>query len=229
MARRMRLVALLALTVPASAAGFTANIAPADKTLYLRVGDGAISRRTYCETVPAAVFFGCEWRPGWEFHSASAGSRATVSTTVPAALVGSGNAIAMSADSTDRTSHYDGFDFCNEGELYVGGFYRAPSGGGAPSTVALMVDAPPVLTNGSTGTIPISEITWSARGNASGGGDEAGPQPIPAGTFVGGIQAIASFPANVWQESCHRFFYRNSTIPPAGTYRATVRYTMTVP
>jgi len=77
---------------------------------------------------------------------------------------------------------------------------------------------PPVLTNAAGDTIPISEIFWTSNEAA-----------LPGRSLASGNQIIAQFPANVWQESCQRFFYRNTTVPAPGTYRATVVYTLSTP
>lgn len=203
---------VIALALPCLAEAFTANIAPGDRSLYLRVGDGRFTSEPFCRpgTTPPCA--------NWEFRDAylKDGGFATVGATVPADALGNGTPIWMTADATDRRSHYDDRILCEPGELYVGGFYRRP--GNAAFVAELAIQAPPVLSNGAGATLPISEIFWVSS--------EA---TLPGRTLAGGSQIIARFPANIWQESCQRFYYRNASVPAAGTYQATVTYTLTAP
>jgi len=120
------------------------------------------------------------------------------------------------------TSDYDGFTFCNAGQVYVGAFFRLNST--ATQNATLSVTAPTSLTNATGDTIPMSQILWTSSGIG-----DTGAQPIPAGTFTGGTQTLATLLRNTWNESCHSFFYRNDAIVAAGTYNARVTYTLATP
>ena len=52
---------------------------------------------------------------------------------------------------------------------------------------------------------------------------------IPAGTFNGGTQTLATVPANRYIENCHTFIYANSAVRAAGTYNGRVTYTLSSP
>lgn len=211
--RCVLLVAVVSLAASASpACAFTVTISTGTRTIYLQVGVGSFS--------------------GTLQGGGSPGTNTTrniVSVTVPAPQVGSGVAQTMTTNSTASNSFWDNFAFCNPpGELYVGGFYRRPNTqSGASATLTASV--PANLSNGSGGTIPFSQISWISRGNASGGGDESGAQPFPAGTFSSGSQVIGTIARNQWAESCMIFSYANSAVVPAGTYTGTVVYTLTAP
>ncbi|WP_157981360.1 hypothetical protein [Cognatilysobacter tabacisoli] len=201
---------VIALALAAGWAGcahaFTVDITPRNpRTLYLRVGDGAFSGGN----------FDSGGQPG------TLGTVNTVSVTVPAGQIGSGTALAMSGNASQLISNYDGFAFCAAGQIYVGGFYRRNGQGGSAS---LTVAAPSALTSGSNDPIPFSQISWTSSGIG-----DTGAQPIPGGTFTGGAQALATFPANSWRESCLSFRYANTLVRPAGVYRGTVTYTLTAP
>jgi hypothetical protein len=147
----------------------------------------------------------------------------TVSVTVPVTAVGNGISQQMRSDAVQTTSEYDGYEFCNlPYEVYVGGYYRHPSNGNGGGNALLSVSAPASLINSTGQTIPFSEISWASTGNR-----DTGPEPIPAGSFNGGLNV--SFPANTWQESCHSFSYANSGFVAAGTYTGRVVYTLSSP
>jgi hypothetical protein len=185
---------------------YTVNIAAGTKSAYLRVGDGSM----------AGGFFNAGGTP------AANTTVNLVSVTVPAATVGNGVDQAMTG--TGRlTSDFDGFAFCTAGQIYVGGFFRLPNT--ANQSATLSATAPTSLTNAAGDTIPITQIRWTSSGN----GDGAAVQPVPAGTFTGGAQVLASFIRNSWRESCHSFFYNNDAIVAAGTYNARVTYTLATP
>lgn len=211
--RRASLVITVNLAVFAPLAhAFTVSISTGTRTIYLQVGLGS--------------FLGTLQGGGSPVSNLTTN---VVSVTVPAPQVGSGTAQTMTTNSTAANSFWDNFAFCNPpGELYVGGFYRRPntqSGDGATLRAAV----PATLSNGSGGTIPFSQISWTSRGNASGGGDEPGPQPFAAGTFSPGSQVIGTIARNQWAESCLIFSYANAAVVPAGTYTGTVVYTLTAP
>jgi hypothetical protein len=185
---------------------FTANIGSGTKAIYLQVGNGSFT--------------------GTYAGGGTPGTNATinvVSVAVPAAQVGSGTAQAMTSDSTQATSFYSGFAFCNPpAQVYIGGFFRHPGNGGT-STLSVTTSAAN-LVNATGDTIPFSQISWASAGNG-----DVGAEPIPAGTFTGGTQTLATFSANVWVESCHSFTYANAASVPSGTYKGRATYTMSAP
>ncbi|MEN8204714.1 MAG: hypothetical protein ABFS24_01765 [Pseudomonadota bacterium] len=82
-------------------------------------------------------------------------------------------------------------------------------------TNPLAIDDP-----GSTGTIPFSQISWTARD-----GD------IPSGTFTGSIdQPIVDFPGSPHNlDDILTFRYANTLALEAGTYKGRATYTFAVP
>ncbi|MEI2454528.1 hypothetical protein [Lysobacter firmicutimachus] len=201
---RWALLPLAALWLGAAQA-FVVTISPGTRAVYLRIGNG--------------VFTGT-YRGGGT--PGSGGTLNKVSVTVPAAALGNGTDQPMTSDATQTTSHYDGYTFCNvPDEVYIGGFYRRPTTTGSAS---LTVSSPAGLSNGNGDSIAFSQIAWASSGNG-----DTGTQPIPAGSFNGGVQSLASFPANSWRESCHRFRYANDAVVAAGTYTGRVVYTLSAP
>jgi len=197
---------VLAFAQPARA--FTVNITAANpKAIYLQVGVG--------------TFTGGNYNAG-----GTPGNNATVNTVsvaVPAASVGNGVAQAMTTNSAQAISFYDGFTFCNlPSQVYIGGFYRNTTNTGAATVTAT---SPANLINGAGDTIPFTQISWTSSGN----GDGAAAQPFPAGAFVGGVQTIGTISRNQWAESCHTFSYANTSVRPAGTYTGRVTYTLSSP
>ena len=203
-----RLVGVGLLLAAAPVCAFTVNISTGTRTLYLQVGTGSFT--------------------GTLQGGGSPGINATVnvvSVNVPAAQVGTGAPQAMTTNSTAANSFWDNFTFCSPpAQLYVGGFYRrANSASGAGATLTATV--PVSLSNGSGGTIPFSQISWTSSGIG-----DTGAQPFPAGTFVSGsTQTIGTIARNQWAESCLTFSYANAAIVPAGTYTGTVVYTLSAP
>lgn len=191
------------------AGAYVVNINQGTNAVYLRVGDGVMSGGSYSG--------------GGTPQSGGAVSR--VSVTVPQAALGNGTPQVMSANGR-LTSDWDGYLFCNAGQLYVGGFYRRNNNGNANAT--LTVTAPAFLVNAGGDTIPISQISWTSSGN----GDGTATQPVPSGSFQagGGSQTLANnFYRNTWRESCLSFRYANSQLVAGGTYTARVTYTLTAP
>jgi hypothetical protein len=190
---------------PASVAfAFTATITPGTRAIYLQVGNGSFT--------------------GLYNSGGTPGNNTTVnlvSVTVPAAQVGNGVAQAMTTNSTATASFLDGFAFCTvPAQVYIGGFFRLP---GATGTAGLTVNTPSTLTT--TGdSIPFTKISWTSSGNG-----DTGVQPIPAGSFTGGTQMLASFPVNTWRESCHAFSYLNDQVVGSGTYVGRATYTLSAP
>jgi hypothetical protein len=202
---RVALTALLAAAC-APAAAYVVSINPGPRSAFLRVGDGG-----------AGTYLGNDGQPG---ESAVVNR---VSVTVPAAALGTGPR-AMTANTTQGSSSYDSYAFCEANEVYVGGFVRGGKGG---ADGVLAVDAPASLTASDGQTIPLSQISWTSTGNGDGGA----AQPVPAGAFdaAAGPQTLATFDRNTWRESCLRFSYANGQVVGAGTYEARVTYTLSVP
>jgi len=206
----LRWLPLLALVLPGMANAFTVDISPGSRAVYLRVGDGDFSRRSY--------------QSNGSPIDGTSGTRNVVTAVVAPASVGNGIAQVFSANSR-LTSDWDDFGFCSAGETYIGGFSRGGTGA-SDATLQAVVTAP--LSNG-TVTIPFSKISWTARGNASGGGSETAPQPVPSGAFNNGVTTLAAFPVNSWRESCHTFRYANDTVVASGDYLGTITYTLSAP
>jgi hypothetical protein len=197
--------ALAGLLAVGSAQAYVVNITAGTKAVYLRVGDGTMT--------------------GGNYNSGGTpGTNSTVNVVTVSVPFGSvGNGVDQAMTSTARlTSDWDGFAFCNANQVYIGGFYRRTGTGTDNAT--LTVVAPATLNNG-VRTIPMSQISWTVSGNSDTGG-----QPIPAGTFTGGSQLLANnFQNNTWRETCMSFTYANDSLVAAGTYNATVTYTLTAP
>lgn len=194
---------LLALNAQA----FTVNIAAGSpRVIYLQIGVGSFTGFYNAGGTPAA--------------NATVN---TVSVTVPAAVVGSGTAQAMTANTGATNSFYDNFTFCTAGQLYVGGFYRITNNAaGAGATLTASSSTP--LTSAAGDTIPFTQIRWTSSGIG-----DTGAQPFPAGTFTGGTQTIGTINRNQWAESCQTFSYINAALVPAGTFTGSVTYTLTAP
>lgn len=201
-----RWLPLLAFAWPGVAAAFTVNINPGSRAVYLRVGDGGFTQRSYSD--------------GGSPLSGTTGARNLIAGTVPAAAVGSGTAQPLTGTSR-LTSDWDRFAFCNSGQTYVGGFFRGNNNAGT-ATLTAEVTAP--LSNGAE-SIPFSKIRWTASGNLDG----TAAQPIPSNNFGDVSKVLASFPVNTWRESCHSFSYANDVVVAAGTYQGTVTYTLAAP
>lgn len=193
------------LCLASSARAYTVTINTGTKAAYLRIGDGTMTGGFYnAGGTPAANT-----------------TVNLVSVTVPAASVG--NATAQTMTGSGRlTSDWDGFAFCNTGQVYIAAFFRLPTT--ATQNATLRVNTPTTLTTTAGDTIPISQISWTSSGNG-----DTGAQPFPAGTFAGGTQTLATLLRNTWAESCHTFSYANSAIVAAGTYNARATYTLATP
>lgn len=198
-------LAILVLTGIGNASAYTINIGTGPKAAYLRVGDGSITGGNYnAGGTPAANT-----------------TVNLVSVNVPATVVG--NTVNQAMTGNGRlTSDYDGFTFCNAGQIYISAFFRLPNT--ANQSATLRVTTPTTLTSAGGDSIPISQISWTSSGNG-----DAGAQPIPAGTFAGGTQTLATLLRNQWNESCHTFSYGNDAIVAAGTYNARATYTLSTP
>lgn len=206
--RRKLIGAALFVVLSGTASAYTVTLTAASpQAVYLQVGVGAFTN-TY-------------------LNGGQPGNNATVnkvSATVSSGVLGNGTAQTMTTDSTATQSYWDNYTFCSvPGQVYIGGFYRTT---GATTTAALVTaTVPTALTDAAGDTIPFSKIRWASSGNG-----DTGAQPFPAGTFVnGGVQNVGSMSSNTWNESCWAFSYLNNSIPPAGTFTGTVRYTLSSP
>jgi hypothetical protein len=158
------------------------------------------------------------------------GNNATINlmqVSVPAAQVGNGTALAMASNSTQSISlQGDGYQTCPTpaSQLMVGASYRRSNASNGPASATLSVTSPSTLVTTAGDSIPISEISWTVAAPGSGV-----PNVIPAGTFNGSMQFLATVPANTYIENCHSFEYANSAMRAAGTYNGRVTYTLSSP
>ena len=150
-----------------------------------------------------------------------------VSANLTAAQLLSGAPQAMTSNSTQSNSLYgDGYTTCPtpSTQVIIGASYRRSNAGNGPASATLRVTSPASLTNAAGDTIPFSQISWTVSAPGSGN-----PNVIPAGTFNGATQTLATIPANTYIENCHTFSYANSAIRAAGTYNGRVTYTLSSP
>ena len=206
--RAMPALLAAAMLLPhASTSAFTVNIAPGARVVFLAVGNGS--------------FTGTLQGGGTPLNNATIN---TVSVTVPANAIGTGAAQPMNTNSTQATSFWDNFTFCSPAtrQVYIGGYFRRPgAGGNATLSVSTPVGG---LVNVGGDTIPFSQISWASTGIG-----DVGVQVIPAGTFTGGTQALATLNGNTYNESCHTFSYANAAVVAAGTYTGRATYTISAP
>lgn len=204
------LLLLASALFPASVGAYTFEINGGSRAVYLRVGSGGPTGGNYP-------------RDGRPINDSTVN---TVTVTVPAAAVGLGADYDMTGNGNTR-SQLDGFAFCDQGEIYIGAFFRHPSngnGGGGPNNTATVIATyPPNLTSGAD-TIPMSQVSWTSSGNG-----DTGAQPFASGSFTGSGQTVASLVRNLWSESCYQFRYGNDLLVNAGSYTNTVTYTITAP
>lgn len=201
-------LALSCLGGLSSAHAWSLSIVAGDRRLFLHVGNGAVSGAS--GTLNAA--------PG------TSGAINLVQVTVPMAQMGTGTDLPMTSNSTQSVSLYgDGNTSCaNPGsQVMIGAGFRRNSGA---TSATLTVNSPSALTNASGDTIPFSEISWTV----SAAGSNA-PNVIPAGTFNGGTQTLATVPGNTYIENCHSYVYGNNAVRAAGTYNGRVTYTLSSP
>lgn len=203
------LLLLAALLACQGAAAYQANISADSRALYLRVGTGSMN------------FEGFSYNQG--ARPINNTTVQTVSVNVPAAQVGNGTDLQMTGNG-DLVSHLDNFLFCNPGQIYIGAFFRRPTGGGGNNNARVTANYAPNLTNGSGDTIPMTQIRWTSSGNGDTGG-----QPFASGSFTGSGQQVAAFGRNQWNESCLTFFYGNDQVVAAGSYNNVVTYTLSAP
>ena len=144
-----------------------------------------------------------------------------VSVSVAANVIGTGAAQAMTSNSTQANSPYDGFTVCTPpNQVYIGGYFREPST--TANVASLQVTTPANLSNG-VDTLPFSQISWTstALGNAA--------ADIPAGTFNGAVLFLRNINSNRFVENCHTFSYANTNLVAAGIYNGRATYTLTSP
>ena len=193
-------VLLLGALVAPAVQAWSLSIAPASRRVFLHVGNGT--------------------------REANNATINLVQVTVPGAVLGSGAAQAMSTNSTQSASLYDGFITCATpaSQILVGASYRRSNAANGPASATLSVTSPANLTSSAGDTLPFNRISWTVAAPGS-----PVPNVIPAGTFNGGTQTLATVPANTYIENCHSFSYANSTLPAAGTYNGRVTYTLSSP
>lgn len=150
-----------------------------------------------------------------------------VTANLTGAQLLSGAPLAMTSNSTQSASLYgDGFTTCPTpaSQVMVGASYRRSSAANGPASATLGVTSPASLTSATGDTIPFNQISWTVSAPGSNN-----PNVIPAGTFNGATQTLATVPANTYIENCHTFSYANSAIRAAGTYNGRVTYTLSSP
>ena len=116
-----------------------------------------------------------------------------------------------------------GADVGNAGRPVVGSptvrilvLARAPAG---TPNFELVVDSSTPLSDGAGGTIPMTEIGWTSADGS-----------VANGRFAGTIdQLLMTAPPDRFIRDTLTFQYRNSTVPPAGSYQGRVRFTLSVP
>jgi len=152
----------------------------------------------------------------------AAGTPNIVSVTVPAAVLGTGAAQAMTSDSTQANSPFDNFTVCvPPNQVYIGGYLRELKN--TANSATLSVTTPATLSNGSE-TIPFTEISWTSTSIGNGGAAD-----IPAGTFNGGNLFLRTIASNTYVENCHTFSYANTNFVAAGIYAGRATYTLVAP
>lgn len=202
------LLAVLCVAEMAAAHAWSLTITSGSRRLFLHVGNGAMSGTSGTLNGTAGT----------------SGPVNLVQVTVPAAQLGNGTDLPMTSDSTQSTSLYaDGYTTCPTpaSQVMVGAGYRRNSGS---ANATLTVSSPTSLTNAGGDTIPFTEIRWTVAAPGSGA-----PNVIPAGTFNGGTQTLATVPGNTYLENCHSYIYANNAVRAAGTYNGRVTYTLSSP
>jgi len=200
--RPLAALALVALCVAemAAAHAWSLSLTSASRRVFLHVGNGTANGNN--------------------------GTINRVTATLTGAQLLAGTPQAMSSNSTQSNSLYgDGFTTCPNpaSQVMVGASYRR-NNNNQPASATLRVTSPANLTNAAGDTIPFSQISWTVSAPGS-----SVPNVIPAGTFNGGTQTLATVPANTYIENCHSFIYANSALRAAGTYNGQVTYTLSSP
>lgn len=188
---------LVCLAPMVSAHAWNLSIASASRRVFLHVGNGSAN--------------------------ADNGTVNTVSASLSGAELIGGTAKAMTSDSTQSSSLYDGFTTCPNPttQVMVGASYRRNNANNGPASATLTVTSPANLTNANGDTIPFSEISWTVAAPGS-----SQPNVIAAGTFNGGTTTLATVSANRYIENCHTFTFANTAVRAAGTYTGQVTYTL---
>jgi len=197
---RAAALALVCLAQVASAQAWTLSIAAASRRVFLHVGNGTT-----------------------DGNSATVN---TVSTTLTGAQLIGGNPLAMSSNSSQSASLYDGYNTCPDpsSQMLIGASYRRNNGNDGPARATLRVTSPANLENGNGDTIPFSQISWTVSAPGS-----PRPNVIPAGAFNGGSLTLTSVRANTYIENCHSYVYANEAVRAAGAYNGQVTYTLSSP
>lgn len=198
------LAAALAIVASGPALAYKVPINASPQALFLRVGDGG-----------NATYLNNNGTPG------TSSEVNEVSASLTTAQLVAGTPVTMSTNTNQRRSSYDNFVFCENNQVYIGGFVRGGAANGALNAVA-----PASLTGAGGTSIPFSEISWTTSGIG-----DTGAQPIPAGAFdaAPGAQPIATFERNTWNESCLTFRYANRDVVGAGVYTGQVVYVLSAP
>jgi len=193
-ARALLRLALVAAGLPAHPCeAFVLTINPGPKQLYLIVGVGSTSANNATINL--------------------------VSTTVPAAKVGDGTAVAMTSDSTQAVNPYAGYTLCSApAQVYIAGLYRQADAFTGSSYATLQVSTPTSLMSGAD-SLPFSQIGWTSTGGG----------PLPSGTFTGGTQYITNISRNSMADNCFSYYYRNTGVVPAGTFNGRATFTLVAP
>src|ERR1700685_2773932 len=149
---RASLGAILLAALSDSASAYTVTLTPASpKAVYLQVGNGTFAGATNCMGSGSD----CYSSGGTPVNNATVN---TVSVTVATAAVGNGTAQAMTTNSTQAISFWDGYAFCTvPAQLYIGGFYRTT--GAATAAAKVTATVPAALTSGTRGSIKVSQIS----------------------------------------------------------------------
>ncbi|WP_374406577.1 hypothetical protein [Hydrogenophaga sp.] len=193
---------LVALGLPAASAhAWSLTLAAASRRVFLHVGNGTAEGNNGTINLVTANLTGAQ-------------------------LLG-GAPLAMTSNSTQSASLYgDGYTTCPTpaSQVMVGASYRRSSATNGPASATLRVTSPASLSNAAGDTIPFTQISWTVAAPGSNN-----PNVIPAGTFNGATQTLATVPANTYIENCHTFSYANSAIRAAGTYNGRVTYTLSSP
>lgn len=159
--------------------------------------------------------------------NANSGTVNLVQVSIAGAQLGNGTPLAMTSNSTQSASLYgDGYITCPTpaSQVMIGASYRRSNAANGPASATLSVSSPANLTSAAGDTIPFSQIGWTVSAAGSGV-----PNVIPAGTFSGASQTLATVPANTYIENCHSFVFANSAPRAAGTYNGQVTYTLSSP
>ena len=201
--RRLTALGLVVLCLGQTAAAhaWSLTIAAASRRVFLHVGNGTFDGNN--------------------------GTVNLVSANLSAAQLLSGTAQPMTSNSTQSRSLYgDNYATCPNPatQVMVGASYRRSNVSNGPASATLRVTSPANLTNAAGDTIPFTKISWTVSAPGS-----SVPNVIPAGSFNGGTQTLATVPANRYIENCHTFRYANNTVPAAGTYNGRVTYTLSSP